>query len=917
MGAVTIDSLEIKLTTSGSKGKSALNGLSTSMNRLGKSSGNATLGFSNFVAKIGVATVAVKKIGRVIGASIKEVNDYIENMNLFNVAMGRYAEEAGAYAEKVQSVLGVDVSEFIRNQGVFMTLASGFGVAGDRAKVMSQNLTQLGYDISSFFNISTGDAMQKLQSGLSGELEPLRRLGYDLSQAKLEATAAELGITKNITAMTQAEKAQLRYYAIMNQVTTAHGDMARTIETPANQLRILTSQFTRTSRAIGSIFIPAVTAILPYVNALLRVIEKLASSIAGLFGYEAPKFENLGVDGLASGADDAAEGLEDATKAAKKLKSYTMGFDELNIIDPNSGSSGKDDGSGGGWADFELPEYDFLGDADGGKIAQIVDNLNEKLRNTIVITEELQLALDSIGTDKEIPISIGMVTESVVLTAQNIFFTMMDYLNGLLYNTDWSGIGSTISSCLSNALTLIDYSGIYLRLGEFGLGVIIAIYELIAGAISGVDWGGVLDHLVTEFGEILKGVADLDWEGLSNAYIGLSKSLFKAILSVNWRELGNKIGELLRTALSSLFKTIGKFDWEGIAISMFTALGGAIAGLTNLAIGIVESIWDLIVDAYNGLKGYFGEKLQGSGEDIAKGIFHGICDAFSNIGTWIMDNIFTPFMDGFKAVFGIHSPSTVMAEQGDFLVEGFLQGITDSWGTIVEFFSEKWESLKKGMSNTWENIKTDASEKWDSIKTTVSEKWTGMKTSATDIFTGLKDGVVGIWDSMWTNIKNVINSIIGGIEFLANGVIKGVNLIFKALNNLQIDVPDWVTDLTGVDSFGFNFKMLKEIKIPRFAEGGFPETGELFVAREAGAEMVGSIGGRTAVANNDQIVAGIANGVAEANSEQNYLLREQNELLRALLAKDTSVNLDGRRLSKELGRVNRGMGATIITGGAY
>ena len=138
-----------------------------------------------------------------------------------------------------------------------MTLATGFGVASDKAALMSKNLTQLGYDLSAFFNISVEDAMQKLQSGIAGEIEPLRRLGYYLSQAKLEDIAMSLGINKSVSEMIQAEKSQLRYYAILTQVTKAQGDMARTLVAPANQLRILKAQATQAARALGNIFIPA------------------------------------------------------------------------------------------------------------------------------------------------------------------------------------------------------------------------------------------------------------------------------------------------------------------------------------------------------------------------------------------------------------------------------------------------------------------------------------------------------------------------------------------------------------------------------------------------------------------------------------------------------------------------------------
>ena len=188
-----------------------------------------------------------------IGTAITKSNEYQENLNLFTVAMGEYVQEAFDYGQAVSEVLGIDLSDWIRNQGVFNTLLTGFGDTAERAALMSKNLTQLGYDLSSFFNISVEDAMQKLQSGISGELEPLRRLGYDLSQARLEAVALSLGIDKSVMSMTQAEKAELRYYAIMTQVTTAQGDLARTLESPANQLRILSAQFNMAARSIGNI----------------------------------------------------------------------------------------------------------------------------------------------------------------------------------------------------------------------------------------------------------------------------------------------------------------------------------------------------------------------------------------------------------------------------------------------------------------------------------------------------------------------------------------------------------------------------------------------------------------------------------------------------------------------------------------
>ena len=345
--------------------------LAASNNTLGKS-------YVNLAAKISLAYMGLKRIVGVIASWITASNQYIEDMNLFTVSMGQYAEEAYKYAQQVGEIMGINPGEWMRNQGVFMTITEGFGVASDRAYTMSKNLTQLTYDLASFFNISTSDAFQKLESGISGELEPLRRLGYDLSVARLQQEAYNLGIEKSVTAMTQAEKAELRYYAIMTQVTNAQGDMARTLEAPANQLRILQAQVEQATRALGNLFLPILKAILPYAIALAKAIRMVAEIIAGFFGVSIPEFD-MGTDaigGVASGAGEAADGLGDASKKAKELKNALLGIDELNVISPPEDSSGGAGGAGGigggGGLGFELPTYDFIADAVNEQVDKIM-----------------------------------------------------------------------------------------------------------------------------------------------------------------------------------------------------------------------------------------------------------------------------------------------------------------------------------------------------------------------------------------------------------------------------------------------------------------------------------------------------------------------------------------------------------------
>ena len=362
--------------------------------RLTQSNGNlnSSLGFlgsgiKSLTVKFGILFAATQRVANVIAEWVIESNAYVENLNLFTVAMGEYAGQALAYAEQVQSTMGIDMSGWIRNQGVFMQMATGFGVATDQAALMSKNLTQLGFDISSFYNISVADAMTKLQSGIAGEIEPLRRLGYSIEVASLEALALEMGITKSVNAMTQGEKSQLRFIAIMEQSSNVMGDMSRSIHTPANAMRILGQQVTQLTRALGNMLIPMLMSILPYVQAFVIVLTEAAQAIAHLFGFELPTIDYSGMDNVTAGAENATDAINGATAATKALKNATLGIDELNIISPEmpSGGGGETSGGiGGGDLGLTLPEYDFLGD-----IVKNANDLVDSLKKNLLEIEEM------------------------------------------------------------------------------------------------------------------------------------------------------------------------------------------------------------------------------------------------------------------------------------------------------------------------------------------------------------------------------------------------------------------------------------------------------------------------------------------------------------------------------------------------
>lgn len=344
-------------------------GLSASNQNVAASKNFLIQGLTAVKIKLAAYGVTLKKVSSILSDYYIKSNEYIEDINLFTVAMGDAADESFNFAQKVNNLMSIDISEWVRNQGVFKSITSGFGVVTEKANLMSKNLTQIAYDISSFYNIDIDKAMTKVQSGISGELEPLRRLGYALDVATLQQVAYSHGITDSISKMTQAQKSLIRYVAIMEQSKNVMGDMSRTITTPANSLRILEQQFEQLKRAIGNIVSVLVAKLIPYIQAFVRLATEAAEALAKAWGFELPEidYSGLSVDSVTDGVDDLNDALNDATDSAdsaKKAMQRLAGFDEINVLkndteksDSNKINTSKD-------LDIELPEYDFLSGLD-------------------------------------------------------------------------------------------------------------------------------------------------------------------------------------------------------------------------------------------------------------------------------------------------------------------------------------------------------------------------------------------------------------------------------------------------------------------------------------------------------------------------------------------------------------------------
>lgn len=907
--------------------------LITSTEKYNASARNATFTTGKFTSglkALNVAAVAItfRKIGHFIAQAVTESNKYQEDLNLFTVALGQYAAEAQNYAEKVSDVMGIDPAQWLRNQGVFNTLLTGFGDTAERAQLMSQNLTQLGYDISSFFNISIEDAMQKLQSGISGELEPLRRLGYDLSQARLEQTALNLGVKESVSAMTQAEKAELRYYAIMTQVTTAQGDMARTLEAPANQLRILQAQLTQAARAIGNIFIPALNAILPYAIAVVQVIREIANALANLAGFKLTDVDYSGVNSAAVGAGSLADNLDDAAGAAKKLKQYTAGFDELNVFAPNTGSGSGAGAGGAGGFDFDLPTYDFLGDAVQTRIGEIKKMIEDTLAEITTIVSGFMLAVGAIlvVTGVNIPLGVGLMAAGAVGLAATV---------GL----NWTAMSSELASTL--ALITGVVGGFLLALGAImafsGANLPLGIALMALGGASLVsaaviNWHNSDRHLtdaLTTLTGVLAGASLA--VGAMLAFTGVATGLGIALMAVgavtlvsaaalNW----NSIPDALASPLSRVGLLV---SGATLALGAILAFSGCMPlGIALMAIG-TTSLVSVMALNWNGLSDeiqnviaiittvvsvaflVIGAALAFSGANIPLGLALLAAGAVT-MGTAIMPN-WNDLSDNVQQK--ISMITTIVG--GALLAVGAilaLSGVALPLG--LGLMAAGALSLGAVATLNWDFVV-------NSIKKVVSVI-TGILSGALIVLgvllclsgagVGLGLAVLAAGLSLsyaaWTLddnpitrfVRQMANSIIG----LVNGVIDAINDMFHIqFNGLS------VMGITLIPAF--DIRLVDIPHIPFFEDGGFPNEGQLFIAREAGAEMVGAMGRRTAVANNDQIVEGISAGVSIANDG---VIAAIYALLNVVEEKDMSVVIGDNEIGHSYDRYKEKRGRQVSTG---
>ena len=821
-------------------------------------------GTTDYIEAFNYYTVAFNKVGKEWGKDFEKfgydnAEDYAQSFgNRVNELLGKMSGlkvdvDGGLISESGMKNLGLNLQEITQYASQLASITNSLGQTGEVTTAISKSMTMLAGDISSLFNVDFSTVANNLQSGLIGQSRALYKYGIDITNATLQTYAYRYGIEKAVSEMSQAEKQQLRLLAILDQSKVSWGDLANTINSPSNMIRQFTNNVKEAGMVLGQLFIPVLQKVLPVINGVVIAIKRLLVSVASLLGIKID-FSSFGqgVSGYNEDLEDTADALDKVGKSAKKAKSYTLGIDELNIGDTNSGSSGS---SSGGGAGIDLTKEIMDATAEYEKVWQ---EAFDKMQNTAMgwadkvskvfkpvkdIIEDLSYAF-KFDSDSWFKVA-GMDTSKLVT---GIF----DWFTRAIDSVDWEKIGRHIGSFLDG----MDWTAIFTSAGNFIETAIDAAIDLWKGSF---DAAPIETTIITAIG-LLKftGVGNIIWgkisEKLSATVLGSSIGIVPtiAVAAVTW-EIGFNVGKSLGEALFPDDKEI----YENFS---FFGEGGFFDTIKNTDFSILFDAW----------------KQMNS-------------DAADFLTKTMPIRQFFDFLSQFKIdvndTFGLVS------------VFETLKPIAENWfnESIKPWFSaEKWNQLgtniKTALSTKWNEFTAwwkniGFAKWWNNVKSYfTTEKWT---------WSGIKDGLSNAWNNAIEAVKQIWNRF-------ANWINDKLNFSWDPVTIAGIQLAPG-----GSISLG---------KIPTFETGGYvPSRYTMFMAGENGVpEIAGTVGGKTAVAGGVEIT-GIKDAINSTAEAQMRMMQQEIDLLKQLLAKETSVNIGDRDIARANLRGQKAMGLQIIT----
>ncbi len=846
--------------TNKSLGQSFRN-LNKDVNRNGVAMGNLSKIYRGFSVAKTIGQIYL--VGRALAGAIESTMDMIETQNLFNNALSDFSVETGKYLANLSSITGLDLTNLKNSVATFSLLGRSMGFSSEQASILGINANNLAQDMASLVNVPLAQAMGDLRSGLLGQSETVYKYGFDVTEAAIKQEALNMGIKKSVRNMSQGEKMALRWAVIIKQSSIYHGDFARTLNDPANQMRILKERMVTLSRTIGSIFLPTLQVVLPYLNAFAILLTRVASAIAKFVGFEGEIDKNLGNSvgsSVEDSMDNASGAIGGATKKLKEMRKYLLGIDELNVIpeetDTSAGGGGGGDLTGSILDQIDISTYDAMLDQIRSKADELANSIQNafkdfisgidfeplmnsftNLKNSLAPFVDLamgglswvwQNVLKPLGKwtiEKFLPAVINLLAEAFE-ALYNIILDFKPYAEWLWENflkplATWTG--QVIITALENLTNrLKDFNEEQKNLKDnnvFQSDGFISATGTIAGLATAIG-------LIWTIGKIM---------ALPGAFLGIATAISGLggipILGGMFTTLSDKM-----LGMAVVFEKVTTFI-SGVGVAKIAIVIGVIALMVKAFVElwqeneefrkIFEKVWDNVKML-----------LQSVWDNVLQPIFWAITEILKEI--W--EDGLKPLWEAFKFTFGeiamlIADKFNVIAPILDVLLKIF--GVTFGivLGVLKTAFVVSFNAILSVITSTFQAIG-------------------GVVRAIRLIFEGIINFIVGIftrdWKRAWEGVsgifKGIFNGLTGIVRVPLNFIINALNALIKGVNKFEIKIPGWVAELVGFKggSIGFNIPLIPNV--PQFARGGFAEGGGLFQAGEFGkAEMIGNYGGKTTV----------------------------------------------------------------------
>ena len=858
---------------------------------------------------------------------VKQMNGDISKMSGLNVNLSDDME-GGVLAQNNQKNLGLNLQEVTQYASQFASISDAMGQTGEVSMALSSSFIKLAGDISSYNNIDYSTAAEALQSALLGQTDALSGYGVGITEADLQNKAYALGLSKSVSQMSQAEKMQLTLLSILQNSTGIWGDLAQNIGSPYNMIRQFTTCLKECAVLIGQMFTPILQKVIPIFNGIAIGVKGLLTNIARLFGIDVSyKKAGDGANEIASEIENVSSGFEDATSRAEAFKGQLQGFDKLNVIS----SQGTNDvsSSDSQSTSIDLSE-EIMGAAGDYGVAwnEAFTNMESRAetfgKKVSTALEPVEEVFESFAVGDYF--QVGQNVSAIVVGITNFFAEA-------IRSVDWKQIGKNIGSFIAG----IEWTAILASVGGLIWEGLKAAFELYTGIF---DAAPIETALLTALGVLqFTGLGSIILGKISSIIPMMSTELSKQlpnIIATFKATLGSMMGNEAATSMLAFIPNSGsilaisavvaalavlavglgvtlakneevKASFENAMNSIQEGMVPLIETFTTVILPSLAAAWNGVLEILQPLGEFIGsvfvsiwqDMLNPALEYIGVTVLPLLAETLEN--TWnniivplgeFLASIFTPIIAGISWALELLWMNVIvpLAEVIGTVLGKAFEGIVEIWNASVV---PALNAVIAVLQFLWNEFMIPfieyLSEKWGPVFEIVFKGIKGVIKAFSKILGGIIDFITGTfslnWNKAWGGICDIFLGVFNGILEIAEGVI---NLIIHGINSILDNVNEFLEGVGAVIDIDLSIPKIPEIDIPTYAHGGFPEDGWF---RASHGEIMGRFdNGQSVVANNMQITEGIARGVRNANSEQNILLREQNALLRQILAKDSGIS---------------------------